>query len=489
MTDATDLEHVKRQPYMTSRKLSKKSYERFKRRFRRNTGYSFSQVMKGAALLVIAVVGIGLTVLFTNAEQSDKPSGITGIESKQLSSAEQFLVVTDLPKDFAKRKPVEMISILKSKIETGEELAGSEGHYAQRGTDQLVTIYGTLCYLQESAGIDSSRALTRLVELRQQAVGEGNEARVAVADFYRALSATESLNRRNESGDFRFATEAISALDSKHMVNPKQFSRLCDSAIELHDNSPNQDRTAILLSTLGDKLASSPVSAISSLGLNMKDHAKYARYYVALDELPYTTRESKLEFFREMFTEIEKAPPQSLKTYQVVFQLIDRLVNKSDAFFAGILTKRLREATPMISPTIRTKVNKSINGIETRVALLGKTVDIFGSKFDGSPLQFPNDKPTTLVFWRHGHLESMEYLKSLATSSRFNPWATNVLVACLSKQPVEEFEKLAQEIGKFTVLDYPTSVRLGGQLAIEFVPYEISLDKDGKVLRLGAPKH
>ena len=142
----------------------------------------------------------------------------------------------------------------------------------------------------------------------------------------------------------------------------------------------------------------------------------------------------------------------------------------------------------MINPAIRTKVDQSIDNIEKRISTLGKTVDLTGSSFGGSPLQLPNDKPTTLVFWRFGDKKSMEYLKTTANSSRFNPWGTNLLVACLSEQPVEEFEKAAHEFGRFTVLDYPASHRLGNEFALEFVPYQVSLDKDGTVIRLGAPK-
>ena len=473
---------------MPNRKSSAKSLSKFKKKVFRSTGISFDNLMKACAFLVIAVVGIGLTVLYTNADQASEVSGIEVVESKQLTGDEQFVEVSELPQDFASKLPVERIDILKSKIKAGEELAQSGGHYAQRATEQLVFLYGALCYLEESQEVDSKKSYERLDELRQQALAEGDEQRVAITDFLRVSAATIRLKRRTEQADFRFATDAVQNLDSKNFVNAGQVKKLYDDAIGLHDTSSKQDSTAIFLSTLGDKLVDSPDAKISSLGLSLKDHPKYAAYYAAIDKPPYTTRESKLGFFRKLVAEIEKAPPQSLKSYQVVFQLLDRLVNRSDVLFAGTLAKRLRETTSMINPTIRTKVGQSIDHLEKRISTLGKTVDLTGSTFDGSPLKLPNGKPTTLVFWRSGNMKSMKYLKSTANSSRFNPWGTNLLVACLSQQPVEEFEKVAQEFGRFTVLDYPTSRRLGNEFALEFVPYQVSLDKDGTVIRLGAPK-
>ena len=416
---------------MSSRKPSKKSLKRFRRRFRRNTGYSFDGVMKAGAYLVIPVVVIALTVLYTNAEQADKPSGIEGIASNQLTSEEQFLEVTALPSNFKKKKPVEKIGILKSKILSAEKLARSGGYYGEKSTDQLVKLYGSLCHLQKRVGIDASKAYAKLAELRQHALAAGDQERVAAADFFHVLLATESLNRYTEPVDFRFAIETISVLDSKNMINPKPYRRLFNRVIALHDNSAKQDSTATILSALGDKLTASPVSEISSLGLTLKDHAQYAPYYVAVDELPYTTRETKLQFFRDMFAEIEKTPPRSLETYKVVFQLIERLANQSDALFATALTKRLREALPTIAPAVRTKVEQSVTNAEIRISSLGETPALEGSTFEGLPLRLPNAKPTTLVFWRNGDMKSMEHLKSITTSSRFNPWGTNVLFLSL----------------------------------------------------------
>ena len=359
--------------------------------------------------MLIVLVGIGLTVFYTNAEQANKVSGIEGVEAKRLTDGEQFVAVSELPNDFPSKIPVEKIDILESKIAIGEKLVSAEGQYVQRAVDQLVFLYGALCYLEESQEVDSKKSYERLDELRQQALAEGDEQRVAITDFLRVSAATIRLKRRTEQADFRFATDAVQNLDSKNFVNAGQVKKLYDDAIGLHDTSSKQDSTAIFLSTLGDKLVDSPDAKISSLGLSLKDHTKYAAYYAAIDKPPYTTRESKLEFLRELFAKIEKAPPQSLKTYQVVFQLLDRLINKADVFFAGTLTKRLREATPMINPAIRTKVDQSIDNIEKRISTLGKTVDLTGSSFGGSPLQLPNDKPTTLVFWRFGDKKSVSY--------------------------------------------------------------------------------
>lgn len=440
------------------------------------------------AFVVFVITGVGLASYYSDANDSGTRSGIEGIESKQLTSDEQFLELADLPTNLAGKPPVEIIDILKSKIEIGEHLAATGGEYAERAIDQLVTIYGTLCYLQEQEGNDAESSYDRLDEIRQQALNAGNEARVAATNHFYAFAAVARLNWFTEPVDFRFAIDAVRNIKSKNLVDARKTRKLFLAAYKLHANADNQDATTTLLSVLAEKLEGSPVPVISNQGVKLKDLERYARYYVAIDETSYTTRESKLDFFRAMITEIESAPPQTAETYQVVFELLDRLMNKSDVFFASELMRRLREVVPMISPKFSRQVSASISNAETRISSLGKTVALTGSKFNGAPLQLPNDKPTTLVFWRHDNQKSMDYVKSLASSNRFNPWGTNVLVACLTQQPVEKFEKLSQKAGKFTVVDFPTSQRLGKGLAIEFVPYEVSLDKDGKVLGLGIPK-
>ena len=453
------------------------------------TGFPLNALLKLGAILAITVVGIVWTVLYTDAKPVGDVSEVEILESKRLTSEEQFLEVSQFPSDYAEKQSVEKIGIVKSKIKAGEALARSGGHYSERANDQLVLLYGTLCKLQDLEGIDSQKAYGRLAELRQQAFAADNEARVATADFLRAVSATSRLKRRSERTDFRFATDAVLNLRSRNLANVEQIKELYFDAIELHDTSTEQDSTAIFLSILADKLLDSPERAISNLGLSLKDHAKYARYYAAVEDKPYSTGESKIKFFNVLFEEIEKAPPQSPRTYQVIVQLVDRLLNKSDADFAGTLTKRLGKAASMISPKIKADVDLSIKNIETRIAALGKTIDLSGSKSDGSPLQLPNGKPTTLVFWKFGNLESMEHVQSIANSERFDSFETNVLMAGLSSLNEEQFEKAEDIIGRFTILDNATSNRLGLEFGIDLVPYQVSLDKDGKVIRLGESKN
>ena len=300
---------------MPQRSRHSSSLDRLSRKVFETTGFPISVLVKLFVISVIAIVGIRLTVLYTNAEPTGEISEQEALDSKRLTSEEQFIVVSELPKDFGEKLLSEKIGILESKTEAGETLARSGGHYSERATDQLVLIYGTLSRLQDLAGLDSQKSYDRLAELRQQAFAVGNEKRVASADFLRALAVTSRLKRHNQRTDFRFATEAILNLRRKNLVNINEIKQLYSEAIKLHDTSSQQDNTAVFLTVLGDKLLDSPVREISDLGLDLKDHSNYALYYEAIDEQPYSTQESKLQFFKELFAKIEKAPPQSPETY------------------------------------------------------------------------------------------------------------------------------------------------------------------------------
>ena len=174
------------------------------------------------------------------------------------------------------------------------------------------------------------------------------------------------------------------------------------------------------------------------------------------------------------------------QTYRIVFLLNDRLINKSEGHLAGTLVKRLGKAASMADPTMKANIDAAIQNIETRISSLGKAVDLSGSDFTGEQLQLPNDKPT-LLFWRKDVQKSIQHIKTIASSERFNPWGTNVLVVCISPQPAEVLAAVAEGIGKFTVLDNATSSRLVSTFAIDLVPYQVLLDKDGQVIRLGSP--
>ena len=450
----------------------------------RLTGIHLSFLLKIGTVLLVAVAGISWTLLSTDAEHAGTASGIEGIDSKPQTAKSKHSDVSTLPSDFFEKLPVERLGILNSKIELGEELANSRGEYAERATDQLLFLYGARCNLEELEELDSEKTYRRLAQIRQAALSAGNESRVATADFLRALAAGKRLTRRSEQADFRFATDAVLNLDSKRLVDLGEAKELYLDAVNLHNSTADQDSTAIFLDILSDKLIGSPESGISSLGLRLKDYPKYFRFYTAIGKQPYSTRESKLQFYGELFENIEKAPPRAHLTYLVIFQLLDRLLNKSDVQTASFLVKRLSKAASVVSPAVKAEIDQSIENLEKRIAILGKTIDLSGSTFDGSQLQLPNGKPTTLVFWQPSDEKSANHIVLLAESEWLDPWESNVLVACSEPQTEDQLETTGKQLTRFTVLDNVTSLRLTTELGIDLVPYEVSLDKDNNIIRL-----
>ena len=474
---------------MPRRKSSKKQsrLSKFKKKLFRATGISLGNFGKGAAFIAIALIGIYVTVFYTNARDASDVSGIEDVEPVKLTTEELLIKLTKMPARFSSMRTIEKIDVFRSKVKVGEELVESEGGLAERAVDPLIEFYGALCFLQEEQGIDPEKDYMKLATYRQQAAGLGNVGSVASADFFRALAATHRLYRRTERADFHFAADAVLNLDSEKLNGLERINTLYSTAIKLHDTSSKQESTAKFLSVLGEIISAAPNPKISNLGLNLKDHARFSQFHAAVESKPYTTRESKLQFFRDMFEEIEKAPARSLRIYQTALVLIDRLLNKSEGFFAGTLMKRIRKASSHVSPNIKPLVDEAIGNVEIRLNTLGKAVDLSGSDFRGSPLQLPKANPTVLLFCTTSNKKSMEYVKSIAQSDRYNPWSTNFLVASTSPQSAEELEKIAQQFSPFIVLDNGTSSRLAKAFAIDRIPYQVAFDKDRVVIRLGAP--
>ena len=140
----------------------------------------------------------------------------------------------------------------------------------------------------------------------------------------------------------------------------------------------------------------------------------------------------------------------------------------------------------MAGPNIKAQVDQSIENIETRIATLGETLDLSGSTFDEKPLRMPNGKPTTIVFWRPSHEKSKKHIVLLAESEWFDPWESNVLVACPSRLSEKQLKNAGTLLVEFKVLDNETSIRLATDIGIDLLPYQVSLHKDNKVIRLGA---
>ncbi len=469
----------RRMPYQRPRST-------FKDKIFHTTGMSVGGLVKLVIVLAIAAGGIAFIVLEEGAQKSspdDRP--VTMVDPKRKTSEQKYMEVSLMPADFNKKRPVERIEIVLAKIKSCEELVRGGGQYADRATDQLVNLYGIYCELQDSAGLDAEKSYSRLSQLRQQAAEVGNEQRVAKADFLRAYAATARLRKYDEKSDFRFAADAVLNLESKNLVNVKELNKLYSVATLLHDEASEKDNSTIFLSLLADKLIESAVTPISNLGLNLKDYPVYSRFYAAIDKRAFTTRESKFELFRNLFATIEKNPPQSPRTYETTLRFFDDLLNQSDAKYAGVLSLRLTKAASMVSPKIKAYVERAISNIGRRVATIGKPMDLAGAKWDGTALVLPNENPTVLVFWSSDNTKSTNYIKELARSDRFDPWATNILLASVTELTDEELKKYSIAMRKFTFLDYATSQKMMQQLGIDRVPYMVTMDKSGSPIRFG----
>ena len=458
----------------------------------RLTGVHLRTLIKFGVVLLIAIAGIGWMLLNTSAERAERTERaktdfeVAVNEPKRLTSREKFRIISMLPSDFTEKLPVERIGILNDKIELAEELAQSGDSLADQGTEQLVFLYATRCNIEEGEGLDSESTYRRLAQLRQEALAAGKEKRVATIDFLRATAATTRLTVSAERADFRFASDAILNLDSK-IVRLIEAQKLYTDAVNQHTTSSDPESSEIFLSLVADKLIGSPERVISDLGLNLKDYPKYIQYHKSVYSQPLLTRESKEQFYGELFAEIEKAPPRSPATYRVIAQLIDRLVNKSDAQTASLLIERLDKATSTINPNVKAGVDESIKSIEKRISMLGKTLDLSGATtFDETPLKLPNGKPSTMVFWRPSDTKSANHVLLLSESEWFDPWSSNVLVACPSELTDNQLKVAGKKFVEFKVLDNATSSRLATEIGIDIVPYHVSLDKDNKIIRFGS---
>ena len=439
-------------------------------------------------LLVVALGGIGYTL--QKEQDRDSQGGPSGLENVDLSlktDEEKYLAVLQMPKELESEEVVKQIEILSSKIELAEELVSAGGPYADGATVRLVQLYGLRCNLECLEGLSSAKSFTRLARLREEFVATGREDYLIQVDYARLLPAINMLYRNAEETDFRFAADNILAIDAEKLVEFKKIYNIASAAINLYEGSSQQDNAAVLISMLADKLKESPKRKIAELGLKMKDFRNYFRFYDAVDSQKYTRRESKLQLLRELFEQLEQDPPESVKTFAVVIRLIDVLLNPTDAKYAEELTDRLEKAASGGSHETKQFVDKAIQQIKMRVAAVGRTLDLSGSNHVGRPLKLPNEKPTMLVFWQQDDKRSSLYLRTVGMSDRFDPWANNLLFACVSDLSKEKFKITANNFKNLTFLDNETANRMKMDLGIDQVPYLVTIDKDGKVLKFGEP--
>ena len=457
----------------------------FEKRFFQATGLSFNAVMKLLGGLTLILCVLGFTVLSQGSEEST--GGLESVNLNQKTEDEKFIALTQLPEDFEDKESVERIEILNAAIELGEELSKPGGQYEQKATARLIELYGARFSAEALEGLNSENSSDRLAQLRADALALSDQERVAKVDSFCVLATTNRLCRTDEKADFVALADAISNLNGEFLVDPDFSKAISEAAIKLCDSSAKPQSTATILSRLGDKFNGSPTSEVFELGLKLKDYPHYRRFYTEVDKQSSATREAKIQFLRELFTTIEKHPPQSVLTYQMTTTLLDDLLNLTDVKYVRDLMGRLEKAALTVHPKTKSYVKQAIKKVETRVSVIGRTLDLTGSNCLGLSLELPNGKPTVIVFWQCGHEESEAYIEALSHSAPFDPWANNFLLACVSTLNKEEFNVVNKMVGSSTQLDNATAHRMQGELGVDRVPYLVTLDKDDRVVRVGGP--
>ena len=462
------------------------SFLTFPERVLELTGFRLGSILAFGAVLLVPVIGIAFAKFYAEAK-IDRNSSNTGIVQQEPTDAAKLRNVSQVPANFFKLPPVDQLDLVNSKIEIGEELAKSDNELADQSIEQLVSLYGLRCSLEELEGIAPEQTYRRMAELRQDALAAGNKERAATLNLLRALAATNRLNRSAEQSDFRFASDAILNLDSNDFVDINLAKKLFVNVTNLLENSPDKDSAKVFMSVVSAKLNESPELEISNIGRSLRDYPSYAPYFRAATEPQDLSRESKRKFYNDMFEVIDKSPPHAAATYKMIVQLLDRLVNRTDIEVARLAIERLGKTASNVDPVVKLEVDQSLQNIQTRVAALGSKVDLSGSVFDGSPLQLPNGRKTKLVFWRPNAAESQAYVENLVGSERFDQWESNVLIVTQGNFSEEQLKVAATNLPSFTVVDSATSVRWINQFGIDRLPYHVSLDIEGVVTRLSAP--
>ena len=476
---------------MSKSKKSRKSSKELETRIFKATGMSIQRFV----LVVIGSIGILVAIVVTVMHENGKKTSADPREAAsialddaasrlKMSQEEMYSEVSSVIKGFDARNSLEKITLLNGKVELCHSLIDSNSDFVEDAKDRLIRIYGLRMTLEDKEGINSSESSEKLDQLRSRAVQEGNKERVNLADFVIAFARMKRLETNNTLEDFRLTAEAIQRIDAGALKNTRLVSQLQGVAIGLFDNLEEKKNITELLKFMGAKFSQSQDVKISEMGLDIRDYPFFSRFYLEIQASAFTSRDKRFALFRDLFEQIEKTPPVGPQAYRETIFFLDKLLNEKDSEYIGVLLDKLTKAAAATAPKLKSKVELAISRMGKRAAALGKVADLSGSRADGSALGLPNGKKTIMVFWRSNDLKSTEFAKSLAFSNRFDTWTTNIVFASDSEHSDRAKRMIARSMSKSIVLDGPTSNAMIERFGLDRVPYVVTFDKDGTVLRM-----
>jgi len=438
--------------------------------------------------IIFALLFLSGIIYYVMYEGDDSSPSSIDVPSSQFESGESeendFLAAVTIPANFSKFPFPVRIEKLDWMIERCNHLLNQNSDYSDKIEKKLFGLFALKSALMAENGVDPAPVVEQLEKLVQRVSGSST-----VADLHQYLIVVTYmavLSSNPESDMHDNAIKAISKINEATPVPPPKAIACYNSALKYYVKSADKTKSGDLLRLLGAKLSLAKEPRLSDLGLSLTDYPNFSYYYQDSFNMPKSGERFEAETFH-LLKQIEKYPPQSLKTYDLLMTVPEQYLQSGNTKVALKISAQLRAAASQSNELIREKVFAKIAKLTDRINLLGSNFELAGSDVTGASITLSKKEQTLILFWDPDNKSSADALVRIFDSRLYDRWTTTVLVASVSELTPDEIFVLKRKYSRFRFVDGPTSKDWLERTGVNEVPYLITLDQTGVVQRLGTP--
>ena len=437
----------------------------------------------GAGCLLIG--GIALYIRYQ--DDQSQPSSIE-VPNSQIDSGaseeQDFLAAVTIPPDFSKSSLPVRIDRVDWMIERCTYLLNQKNSYGVKIEEKMLALLALKAVMMAESGLAPDQHLDRLKKRVAQASSGSSE--IDKHQYLVVVTYITALASLPEAKIYDDAMAAINGIQNTTPIPPATAISCYNSCLTYYVGSADKTAAAALLRLMGEKLSTSSQQRLSDLGLSLMDYPNFSYYYQDAFVQPKSGSKFEAKTF-ELLKQIQKTPPQSAKTYDLLLTVPEQHLQAGNEKVALKLLEQFTSISAQANSKIRDDVLEKVERLSKRINLLGKKFPVAGAEVTGDKIEPSNKENTIIVFWDPDGRESREALVRTADSRLFDRWTTAVYLASVSELTEKEIAGLKDRFPDFKVVDGPTSVDWMERSGVNEVPYLLLLNREGIVQRLATP--
>ena len=455
-------------------KLSKKVF--------RKTGMPLSRLI----FVALGLIMIGGLIYYSvreresTAETSEDLS--TSIVTSNQSNAEKFLRAVSVPNDFPALSLPVRLEVLEEMISKCKSLLNEDTVYTSRVQEKLISLSALQCVTLSQAGIEAGPSLKELA--RMTALFSDTDSNYD-SSMTLAFAYLTSLSFSYTPENYEAAFNAINQIDETTPGTNLKVSGCCSQAIQLFKLHQNDEKILELVDLFGRKLAANKEASISDAGFALLDYPIFAQFYKRPNNLVSSQTDNDNDY--EMLKQAIKTPPQSPHTINVILKIPEQSLQDGNIEAANKMLAQVQTIISRCPERLRNDAEPKWQKLAKRIGLFEKPFVVDGSDAKGVTLKSNPNKQSVILFFSPTHPNSRQAVVTLNDSPIHEPWTTDFFAVPVKKLSEDGMASWQKKFPDITFLDYPTAKDWIEKSGMSHVPYQIILDKDDTVARVGKP--